>query len=58
MLEANILNYATLKEMTVGNSYGLEIYYLVCVDKNRPQRIYLYKYITYIEKKRDGDNIV
>ena len=26
--------------MTLGNSYGLEIYCLVCIDKNRPQRIY------------------
>ena len=30
--------------MTLGNSYGFEIYCLVCIDKNRPQRIYTNKF--------------
>ena len=44
--------------MTLGNLYGLEIYYLVCVDKNRPQRIYINKYIKMIQRLHKGENIM
>ena len=37
--------------MTLGNSYGLEIYCLVCTDKNQPQRIYKYNIYMYIVRK-------
>ena len=44
--------------MTLGNSYGLEIYCLVCTDKNRPQRIYTNKFewkYQIKEKRRERD---
>ena len=44
--------------MTLGNSYGLEIYCLVCIDKNRPQRIYINKFqrIREVEREREREN--
>ena len=44
--------------MTLGNSYGLEIYCLVCIDKNRPQRIYVNKFQREreVEREREREN--
>ena len=46
--------------MTLGNSYGLEIYCLVCIDKNRPQRIYVNKFQREreIERERERERIL